>query len=140
MTILPIKRIGSMRFIQPLPMSTAAPVSASTATAICSCARSRSDLSRFADDHPEVDGVSHGCIASPVGVNLFAGPTGCGIRLELGAQLAGPRVAHDGVEVDHAIEDAGRADEAVELLSLRVDFGRAVRRHAAVERADDRGH
>src|SRR5215468_995811 len=96
----------------------------------------RSDLSRVADDHPKIDGVAHGSVAGPVGVNLFARPARRGIRLEFRAQLARSRVGRDGVEIDHAVEDAGRADEAVELLALRVDFGRAVRRHAAVERAD----
>src|SRR5262245_26771780 len=111
-----------------------------SATAICCCARSRSDLSRVADDHPKIDGVAHGSVAGPVGVNLFAGPARRGIRLEFGAQLARSRVGRDGVEIDHAVEDAGRADEAVELLALRVEFGRAVRRTAGVAGAGERGN
>src|SRR5215467_5053422 len=107
-------------------------------------ARIRSTLSvgtsRFTDDHPKVDRVAHGCIAGPVGVNLFAGPASRGIRLVFSPDLAGPRVEGDGIEVDHAVEDAGRSDKVVVFLALRVDFRRTVRRDVAVERANHCRH
>ena len=77
-------------------------------------------------DRGEVDGIGHRGVAGAVGMQLVARAADRGVGLELGLHLAGRGIERRGVEVDHAVEDLGGAQELVQRLALGVDLGAAV--------------
>src|SRR5258707_3452002 len=78
---------------------------------------------RFGREQVEVDRHSHGEIAGAVGVELVARPAGRAFGHELRLEAAGLRIERCLVEVNHAVEQARRADEFVERLALVILLG-----------------
>src|SRR5262245_35357781 len=105
---------------------------------LCMASRLSAAL-RFGREKIEVDCHSHREIAGAVGVKLVSRPAGRTFGHELRLEAAGLRVERRLVEIDHAVEQARRADEFVERLALVILLGEAVRRVRGAERGDHRG-
>src|SRR6516162_744185 len=87
----------------------------------------------FGREQVEVDRHSHREVAGAVGVKLVARPPGRAFGHELRLEAAGLRIERRLIEVDHAVEQARRADEFVERLALVILLGEAVRRVRSAE-------
>src|SRR5215468_2172393 len=89
---------------------------------LCMASRLSAAL-RFGREQVEVDRHSHREIAGAVGVELVARPAGRTFGHELRLEAAGLWIERRLVEVDHAVEQTGRADEFVECLALVILLG-----------------
>src|SRR5437762_11952717 len=82
----------------------------------------------------EVDGLAHRQISGAIGVKLVAGAAGGAFGNELRLEATGLWIKLRLVEIDHAVEGAGCADELDEGFALGVLLGEASRRDGADDR------